>query len=122
MADTLPTAPSSDSRSPPAFEVVLSSSLVGLAELLPEGAYRTAARLLAPLFGYGLVALTRRAYREFQHWRFERLIAAKVVEWKAELCLPATTAERAADLRANLTKYETLLLRRQLDNVDVKED
>ncbi len=100
---------------------MLSTSLVGLAEVLPEGVYRTVGRLLAPVLGYTLVTLARRAYREIQHQRFERLMERKVAAWKAELRLDETALARAIELRALIARYENLLLKQQLDNLDVKE-
>lgn len=121
MSTELPELASADSekRARPTLEFTLSTALVGLANLVNDPSRRSLLSVLATPFAFGLAIALRAAYRQIQHWRFERLVNEWEHRWLVELQLPATTPERATEITADIAKYRQLLRKKQLDNLGV---
>ncbi len=111
-----------EKRSRPTLEFSLSSGLVALANLLPDATHRSVASVIATPLGFGLAFAFRYFYRQNQHREFEELVKGWLREWAEELKQPGISPERAAEITADSARYRRLLQKKQLDNLDVKEE
>ena len=111
--------PEAEKRPRPTLEFTLSTACVGLANLVADPARRGLLSVLATPFAFGLAVALRAGYHQFRHWRLERLITEWEQRGLAELALPTTTPERAAEITTDIAKYRQLLRKKQLDNLGV---